>query len=130
MLGSFLYSTSAVIPDYKTFPYRGARPYAAKMVSGGGIYMTLDAGEGFTYAVTFKHGSKTAKASGAAPHTYVTVKIPTGFGSGSATIVLKAEMNPARMRTVTLQLGRGKQGGSTVKPKLKPKRKKPGKRKH
>jgi len=60
----------------------------------------------------------------------VTVKIPTGFGSGSATIVLKAEMNPARMRTVTLQLGRGKQGGSTVKPKLKPKRKKPGKRKH
>jgi hypothetical protein len=33
-----------------------------------------------------------------------TVKIPLGFGTGTATIVLRAEMNPARTSTVTLAL--------------------------
>ena len=33
------------------------------------------------------------------------MKIPAGFGAGTATIVLKAEMNPARTSTVTLSLG-------------------------
>ena len=95
-LGSFLYSSSAVVPDYKTFPYQGAQPLAATTVSGGGKYVTLDAGEGFTYSIVFKNGSQSANASGAAPRTTATVKIPTGFGAGTATIVLKAEMNPAR----------------------------------
>lgn len=125
-LGSFLYPTSAVVSQYKTFPYQGAQPYAAKTVSGGGIYLSLVAGEGFTYTVTFKNGSQTASGSGAAPRAAVTAKIPTGFGSGSATVVLKAETNPARTSTVTVQLGGGKQGGSTGKPKPK----KPGKKKH
>jgi hypothetical protein len=33
-----------------------------------------------------------------------TVKIPTGFGRGTALVVLKAETNPARTTTVTLKL--------------------------
>ena len=126
-LGSFLYASNAVVPLYKTFPYQGAQPYAVKTVSGGGIYISLTAGEGFRYSVSFKNGSHTASANGAAPRT-TTVKIPTGFGSGSATIVLKAESNPARTTTVTLQLGNGTtKGGSTGKPKPHPK---PGKHKH
>ena len=121
-LGSFLYASNAVVPLYKTFPYQGAQPYAVKTVSGGGIYISLTAGEGFTYSVSFKNGSQTAGANGAAPRTTTTVKIPTGFGSGSATIVLKAESNPARTTTVTLQLGSGTtKGGSTGKPKPHPK---------
>lgn len=118
-LGTFLYSTRAVVPDYKTFPYQAARPLAATALGGGGRYVALDAGEGFTYAITFKNGSQTANARGAAPRTRVTVKIPSGFGSGSATIVLNAEMNPARTSTVTLRLGTGNQTGSIRKPKAK-----------
>src|SRR5690348_14612928 len=104
-LGSFLYSTNAVVPVYKTFPYAAPQPYAAKTVSGGGIYLALQAGEGFTYTATFKNGSQTANASGAAPRTTATVKVPAGFGTGTATIVLKAETNASRTSTVTLQLG-------------------------
>ena len=111
-LGSFLYSSSAVVPDYKTFPYQGAQPLAATTLSGGGKYVTLDAGEGFTFSIVFKNGSKSATANGAAPKTNATVKVPTGFGAGTATIVLKAETNPARTSTVTLGLG-----GSTAKVK-------------
>ena len=33
------------------------------------------------------------------------VKVPAGYGAGTATIVLTAEMNPARTSTVTLALG-------------------------
>jgi hypothetical protein len=33
------------------------------------------------------------------------VKVPTGFGAGTATVVLKAETNPGRMTTVALTLG-------------------------
>jgi hypothetical protein len=115
-LGSFLYSSSAVVPDYKTFPYQGAQPPAAMTVSGGGKYLMLDAGEGFTYSIVFKNGARTAKATGAAPRTTAGVKIPAGFGDGAATIVLRAEMNPARTSTVSLKLG------STDASKLKPKK--------
>jgi hypothetical protein len=115
-LGSFLYSSSAVVPDYKTFPYQGAQPLAATTVSGGGRYITLDAGEGFTYAIAFKNGSQTTSAKGAAPRTNATLKIPNGFGGGTATIVLKAETNPARTTTATLSLG------PPSKPKHKPKK--------
>jgi hypothetical protein len=104
-LGSFLYSTTAVAPLYKTFPYSSPAPFATKTVSGGGIYLQLAAGEGFTYTVTFKSGSKTAGASGAAPRTTATVKVPTGFGAGTATVVLKAETNAGRTSTVTVTLG-------------------------
>jgi hypothetical protein len=104
-LGSFLYSTGAVVPVYKTFPYQGQQPYAATTVSGGGRYITLQAGEGFTYAITFSAGGKTANANGAAPRMTATGKIPAGFGTGTATVVLKAETNQARTTTVKLTLG-------------------------
>jgi hypothetical protein len=123
-LGSFLYATSAVVPDYKTFPYQAQQPYAATTLSGGGRYLALDAGEGFSYAIAFKNGSQTAKASGTAPRTSATVKIPNGFGSGAATIVLKAEMNPTRTSTVTLSLGGSGQSGSGGHGKKPPKPKK------
>ena len=115
-LGSFLYSSSAVVPEYQTFPYHGAQPLAATTVSGGGKYVKLDAGEGFTYSMVFKNGSQTANARGAAPRTTAAVKIPAGFRTGTATIVLKAEMNPARTSTVSLKLG------GTSASKLKPKK--------
>jgi hypothetical protein len=125
-LGSFLYGTGAVVPDYKTFPYQAAQPYTATTLSGGGKYLALDAGEGFTYTVTFKSGGKTASSAGSAPRTNATVKVPSGFGTGTATVVLKAETNPDRTSTVTVSLGNG---GTTVastgkKPKknTKPKR--------
>ena len=129
-LGNFLYSTTAVVPDYQTFPYQDAVPYAAKKVSGGGIYVQLDAGEGFTYAVTFSNGSQQSQpVTGSAPKTTAVVKAPTGFGSGTATVVLKAETNPDRTSTVTVQLGNGTTSGSTggghaKKPKAKKKKKK------
>ena len=123
-LGSFLYSTTAVVPDYTTFPYQGQRPYAATTVSGGGKYLTLDAGEGYTYGIAFKNGSRRASAKGAARRTNATVKIPAGFGNGTATIVLKAETNPSRTTTVRLKLGPAT-GARGKKPKHRP-----GKPKH
>lgn len=115
-LGSFLYSSNAIVPDYATFPYTGLQPLAAKTVSGGGIYVALDAGEGFTYTIAFKAGSKTSSAQGSAPNTAATVKVPAGFGAGTATIVLRAETNPERTSTVNLDLASGQAtvGGSTV----------------
>jgi hypothetical protein len=105
-LGNFLYSTSAVVPSYKAFPYQAKQPFAATTVAGGAKYVALSAGEGFTYAITFTRGFRRAHARGAALRTTATVKIPVGFGSGTAAIVLRAETNPARMSTVTLALAR------------------------
>jgi hypothetical protein len=105
-LGSFLYSTSSVVPVYKSFPYASPQPYAAKVLNGGGIYVQLAAGEGFAYTVTFKSGGRTASASGSAPRMTATVKVPSGFGAGTATVVLKAETNAARTSTATLTLGK------------------------
>jgi hypothetical protein len=122
-LGSFLYSTSAVVPDYKTFPYQAAQPYAATTLNGGGKYLALDAGEGFSYAVSFKTGAKTATANGVAPSTKATVKVPAGFGDGTATIVLKAATNAARTSTVSLKLGKGSAVTKHPKRPRKPKKK-------
>jgi hypothetical protein len=88
-----------------------------RTVSGGGIYIRLVAGEAFSYTATFTNGSKTARASGNAARTVGTVKIPTGFGAGSATIALKAESNPARTTSVTLKLGKGGRPPGKHKPK-------------
>jgi hypothetical protein len=117
-LGSFLYSNTAVVPLYKGFPYTSPQPLAATTLSGGGKYVALAAGEGFTYTVVFKNGTQTAQAAGSAPRTTATVKVPTGFGSGTATVVLKAETNPSRTSTVTLQLGPSQ---LTTQPKKKKK---------
>ena len=104
-LGQFLYSTTSVAPLYKKFPYQAPVPFASLVISGGGKYVALQAGEGFTYSVTFTLGTKTsAPVTGSAPRTVGTVKIPTGFGRGTASVVLKAETNPARTTTVTLKL--------------------------
>ena len=106
-LGDFNYVKLGVDPDYKTFPYKDPQPYVAKTISGGGIYLALSAGEGFTYQVTFKSGSNTQTANGSAPKTSATVKVPAGFGTGTATVVLTAEMNSGRQQTVTFDLGSG-----------------------
>jgi hypothetical protein len=104
-LGSTLFSTTAVVPLYKTFPYQSPKPFAALTISGGGKYVALQAGEGFTYSITFKAGKKkTSPVTGTAPRMVGSVKVPTGFGKGSAVIVLKAETNPSRTSTVTLAL--------------------------
>ena len=106
-IGQFLYSNTAVAPLYKTFPYQGVVPLAVKTVSGGGVYVTLQAGEGFTYSITFKLGKEVSKTvTGSAPRTVAAPKVPTGFGKGTAVIVLKAETNPARTTTVVLNLAR------------------------
>jgi hypothetical protein len=105
-LGSTLFSTTAVVPVFATFPYSNPKPFAALKISGGGKYVALQAGEGFTYTVTFNAPSKSAKsATGAAPRMVATLKIPSGYGKGTATVVLAAETNPARTSTVTLPLG-------------------------
>jgi hypothetical protein len=107
-LGSFLYSNTAVNPLYKTFPYQSPQPLVSKTISGGGVYLALQAGEGFTYSVTFKNGSQTSPATtGSAPRSQATVKVPGGFGTGTATAVLTAETNSDRTSTVTLDLGSG-----------------------
>lgn len=106
-IGSFLYSTTAVAPLYKTFPYQSPQPLASKTISGGGIYVAMQAGEGFTYSIVFKNGGNTQSASGSAADTTATSKVPAGFGTGTATVTLTAETNPNRQSVVTLDLGTG-----------------------
>ena len=103
-LGSFLFSNSTVAPLYTKFPYQSPAPLAKTTTSGGGKYISLQAGEGFTYTVTFKFKKLTKTVSGAAPRTVATVKVNPPFGQGTAVIVLKAETNPERTSTVTLTL--------------------------
>jgi hypothetical protein len=106
-LGTFLYSNTSVAPLYRKFPYQSPVPFASPAISGGGTYVALQAGEGFTYSVTFASGNKTsAPVTGRAPRTVATVKVPAGFGRGTAMVVLKAETNPARTTTVTLKLAK------------------------
>jgi hypothetical protein len=106
-LGSFLFSTSAVVPSYAKFAYSGKEPYADLVVSGGGRYVELQAGEGFSYVLTFKKGAAKKMLKGSAPKTTATAKVPGGFGGagGTVTVKLSAEMNPGRTSTVTLPLG-------------------------
>jgi hypothetical protein len=77
--------------------------------SGGATYVSLGAAEGFTYSVSFARpgaGKKAVKAAlvktGAAPQTVASVKIPTGYGGGVATVKFAAEANPSRITTKTL----------------------------
>ena len=116
-LGQFLYSTTEVVPLFKSFPYQSSQPLAAKVVQGGGIYIGMKAGEGFTYSITFTNGSQSAKVTGSSPgdKTTATAKVPTGYGSGTATVTLTAQTNPGRSSTVTVSLG----SGSTPKHKKK-----------
>lgn len=104
-LGSTVFSPTAVVPLFKSFPYQSPKPFAVLTISGGGKYVSLQAGEGFTWSATFKVGNKTSKpVSGLAPHAVGSVKVPAGYGKGTVTIVLTAETNQARTSTVTLAL--------------------------
>jgi hypothetical protein len=103
-LGSFLYSTTAVVPAYKTFPYRDPRPYALRVSSGGNEAVRVQAGEAFSYAVTFANGLWTTTLTGATRTMTATVTAPPGFAYGTATVVLAAETNPARASTVRVAL--------------------------
>jgi hypothetical protein len=104
-LGQTLFSTTAVVPLFKAFPYESPKPFAALVISGGGKYVSLQAGEGFTWTATFTSGKKASKpVTGTAPKTVASVKVPAGFGKGSVTIVLTAETNSQRTSTVTLPL--------------------------
>ena len=129
-LGNFLYSTSAVVPDYTGFPYQSAQPYASKKVVGGGIYVAMDAGEGFTYKVTFSGDGKSVTGSTPGDKTTATVKAPTGDGSGTATVVLSAQTNPSRTSTATVQLGSDTGAGNPTGGKGKGKHMPPQKHKN
>jgi len=100
-LGTFLYSTTAVVPDYQTFPYRDPKPYATTVVRGGGRYVVLDAGEGFTYTIVFR-GLRRTTLRGAAPRRGAAVKVPPG--AVAAAVTLRAETNPIRVSRATLRL--------------------------
>ena len=104
-LGSTVFSPTAVVPLFAKFPYQSPKPLASLTISGGGKYVSLQAGEGFTWSATFKAGKKASKpVTGLAPHAVGSVKVPAGFGKGTVTVVLSAETNPARTSTVTLSL--------------------------
>lgn len=105
-LGATLFPSTAVVPLYKVFPYKNPQPFASVTLNGGAKYVNLRAGEGFTFVVTFKAGSKSKSVAGAAPRTVGSVKVPAGFGKGTATVVLTAETNAARTSTLTLALGK------------------------
>ena len=115
--------TSAVVPAYKVFPYQSPQPYAAKEIVGGGIYIAMDAGEGFTYSITFTDAGKTATVEGATARgkTTATAKAPPGLGSETATVTLAVAVDPARTSTATVELG---SGTTTGKPPKKHKKKK------
>jgi hypothetical protein len=102
-VASFQHSSSAVVPFYESFPYAGKEPYASMTTSGGGRYVSLRAGEGFTFTLTFtKPGKKAVTMNGAAPTTVATRKVPARLGGGRVTVKLAAETNPGRTATVTL----------------------------
>jgi len=103
-LGSFLYPTTAVVPVYKTFPYRNPQPYVVRVPAPGGEAVRLQAGEAFTYSITFTNGLWTTTVTGATRTSTATVSVPAGFAYGSATAALAAETNPARTATAVVTL--------------------------
>ena len=79
---------------------------ATRTVSGGGVYLSLSAQQGFTFTATIsKKGKPTVKLTGKAPAMFVSVKLPAGYGTGAkATVQFAAEVNPARTTSVNLPL--------------------------
>ena len=66
--------------------------------------MRLQAGEAFTYAITFTNGLWTTTVAGATRTLTATVIVPPGFMYGSATAALAAETNPDRTSTAVVTL--------------------------
>ena len=83
-----------------------AGAHATRTVSGGGVYLSLSAQQGFTYTATItKKGKPTVKLTGRAPTMFVSVKLPSGYGTGAkATVQFAAEVNPTRTSSVNLPL--------------------------
>ena len=86
-LGSFLYSTTAVVPVYKTFPY--SSPAAVRGEDGERrrhVSRSLTAGEGFTYTMSFKNGVEDGRRErrGAADdgHCEGACRLRHGYGDG------------------------------------------------
>ena len=79
---------------------------ATRTVSGGGVYLALNAQQGFTFTATIKKkGKKALTLTGKAPSMFATVKLPTGYGNGATAVVhFAAEANPARTSLLTLSL--------------------------
>ena len=102
-IASFQYSTTALVPRYAGFPYAGRQPYASMAFGGGASYLSLHAGEGFTFTARFSRaGRRAVTLRGAAPTAMATRKVPSGLGGGRVTVELAAETNPRRTVTVTL----------------------------
>jgi hypothetical protein len=85
----------------------GAAASVAK--SGGVLYVSLGAQEGFKYSISFARAQAGKKAfktglvkSGAAPQTVASVKVPGDYTGGAVVVRFTAETNPARTTTKTL----------------------------
>ena len=79
---------------------------AVRTVSGGGVYLSLGAQQGFTFTATIsKKGRPTVKVTGKAPSMFASVKLPRGYGSGSTAVVhFVAEVNPARTSSLKVPI--------------------------
>ena len=80
--------------------------HASRTVSGGGVYLSVGAQQGFTFTATIKKkGRRTVTLTGRAPSMYASVKLPAGYGTGSTAVVkVFAECNPARTKSLTVSL--------------------------
>jgi hypothetical protein len=90
----------------------GAEAFVTK--SGGSLYVSLDADEGFKYSISFGQAQAGTKAYGAAlvktgvaPQTVASVKVPYGYTGRAVTVKFTAETNTARTTTKTLSLRLG-----------------------
>jgi hypothetical protein len=79
--------------------------------SGGAVYVSLGAQEGFRYSVSFgraQAGKKAFRAAlvktGSAPQSVASVKVPAGYTGGPVVVKFTAETNAARVTMKTLTL--------------------------
>jgi hypothetical protein len=108
-LGSEVLSSTSVVPLFGTYPYSNPLPYATRATAGGGQYVHLQAGEGFSYSVFFLGGATISleTVSGDATRGSASVKVPSDFQNvdAKAFVVLTADANHARAYTNLLDLG-------------------------
>jgi hypothetical protein len=80
--------------------------HGSRTVSGGGVYLSLGARQGFTFtAMITKKGRRAMKVTGRAPSMFVSVKLPNGYGTGATAVVqFAAEANPARTSSLKVTL--------------------------
>jgi hypothetical protein len=80
--------------------------HGTRTVSGGGVYLSLGAQQGFTFTATItKKGRKSMKVAGKAPSMFASVKLPPGYSKGATAVVqFVAEANPTRTSSLTVPL--------------------------